>query len=440
MDAFLDPGPFLQEFGCLMAYFSRNGHKSRALLRVFAQYVPFVPFLLAFARVVDGAPVTQLDLAILMEVLAVIVTSAWPVIPLPCVYEFMGATLSNLVRVARGPEPPITHTSDEVIGDFYGWDPDTGGRPWVFGEGFPQVMGISGGPFDPVSDEIARRRTTMTIVRIAKERGILAVAKNDTGRRILYTPRQGSTNWEKEGGVEVPAEATIVLIDDSWSMKSVVESMGKRKSVVARDLAREFFEGLKWYAPHAVYGCATFSGAAELKLRPALPDIPEAQAGGQAGLWNAIRSAVGLLQSSRKSLTKAKLRIFVISDGEDSSGERPFPAAESLFAEHIILDVILLPSAEDPIDRRAQAPLLALAIASGGCALSADSRAGNPTRQKGRVRGSPVARRSRKGHRQECVRGIEEVDDVHNGSAEGPAVQAVRDAQDARAHRCRPPR
>jgi ubiquitin-protein ligase len=300
---------------------------------------------------------------VLLEVFAVFVTISQKGVPLNTAYKFLGRTLSNLVRSLPGPEPPMTRAFDEMIGHVYVWNPDTGGPRWRFDD-VPAAAAASGGPFDAVPEAAAAARTVMTVVRTEKERSVLALAKGADGRRIVYSTLKGTLEWEKEAAPGQVSQATAVLIDDSGSMRSVAEPVGRRKSAVAREIAAALFEALECYRPPAVYACAAFSAAGEIAFATGRPVVPDAGAAGQTALWSAVKAVIEVFQSNRELASKATLRICVVTDGEDVTGERPL-AVSAVFGERIVLDAIVLPST----DGAPPADLVAMAAAAGGVAL-----------------------------------------------------------------------
>jgi ubiquitin-protein ligase len=354
-------GPWVMELCAWLAYVARRGYKSQALLRQFGRYIPFVPFLLSFAKLAAGEKVTQLDVAIIMDTLASFLTCAQPGVNSRDMFTAFGYVFSNLIAGDIGPELPIRRED-------WTWE----GRNWTCDEVIPALTTPTGGVFDPVPLSDSGNLTTMRIIRRDSRRAYLFIAKDDRGYSCVYAPQQATSAWELRQITELPTnldafdQAIVVLIDDSGSMRSVAPTMQKRKIDAAIDLAQAFFRAADHYGPPAVYGVATFSGARDVKLAAAIPVIQPMQGHGKTLLWKAISAIVGVF-AANKNLARMRKRILVLTDGEDVTHDDQIAVCRSVLSENVVIDAILLETSGDALDAKLIAAILPFAFHSGGC-------------------------------------------------------------------------
>jgi hypothetical protein len=354
-------GPWVMEFCAYLAYFARRGYKSQALLRQFGRYVPFVPFLLSFAKLAAGERVTQLDVAIILDTVASFLACAQPGLGFRDAFTGLGYIFSNMIAGDIGPELPIRR-------DDWTWE----GRNWTFDEEIPQLAIPTGGVFAPVLLLDSGNLTTMRIVRRDSRRAYLFVTKGSTGYSWVYAPQQGTSAWELRQITDLPTnldpfdQATVVLIDDSGSMRSVAPTMQKRKIDAAVDIAQLFFRTADYYRPTSVYGVATFSGAGDVKLAAAIPVIQPMQGHGKTLLWKAISAVVAAL-AANKNLARMRKRILVLTDGEDVTQDDQIAVCRSVLSENVVIDAILLETSSDALDSKLVAAILPFAFHSGCC-------------------------------------------------------------------------
>jgi ubiquitin-protein ligase len=358
LNTFVDFGPGVQEFGCLMGYLARSGHKTEALRRALAYYIPFVPFHVALARVVTGAPVSQLDVAVMIQCLAVFAVTVRGGSYAAALAE-VGSALSDAVIGA----PAAALAAAVPIDATHTWT----AQAWQFATDLPRPRPWSGGPFDPVSPGDACVRTTMAVVRCTSDIAMLMLGRRPDGLPVWYSPPHGAVQvgpLPDDGPPSGPVEQVcVVLIDDSGSMRSVVPGMDTRKIAAAQTIAREFFAAAAFYSPTVLWGCATFAEVDRIRLGAAIPRVCDVSPRGQTGLWRTLMKVVAIL----RRFEHARRRIFVITDGEDVTDDDQLDVCREMLAGAIVLDAVLLRTSDDDTDHRCHAEVLPFALHSGGC-------------------------------------------------------------------------
>ena len=228
----------------------------------------------------------------------------------------------------------------------------------------------------------------------------------DTSNADIINPKNGKTkhaNLEKfaakVGGqtnddgtpVEVIDEnlvqqITMVLFDQSASMNATLDGEAPRpgqpsRLVAAKQYLTSWANKSFGYRVSSLQGLISFNHVHYVRsaLSPLVPNFEQGvmniSANGRTCLWDTIEYAADLLIQKKqgpngfeRKYPSAKLRILVISDGEDvGSSNEPLDIIPTLINNHIIVDCVIV-STEDECK-----PLCALCHATGGLAFRPSS-------------------------------------------------------------------
>jgi ubiquitin-protein ligase len=211
----------------------------------------------------------------------------------------------------------------------------------------PRLEDPSGGPFDPLPMSALLNRTTMTVfvdppvtkLLLAQSRGVsLVLDRFEPRKEVIGIPRIPPREFVVRRGID---QLTVVVIDASGTMVTLVPSMLERKLRVAAELATAFFEAAARDRPPAIYGFATFPDGGELELGLHLPEVPDLEARGRASIWRALAD-VSQSISQIPDAEELKKRIVLITDGEDEVSNERVQVCNFLLARNIVLDAIIL--------------------------------------------------------------------------------------------------
>jgi ubiquitin-protein ligase len=173
-------------------------------------------------------------------------------------------------------------------------------------------------------------------------------------------------------------QVTVLLIDTSGTMTSVVPELRQRKLTAALDLVEQFWRAVETYRPESLFGLGTFPSDGKILFgRSKLTPRSELKARGRASLWPKISSAIDAILAIPNSQLLVKRRILVITDGEDASAAERLEVCNKLAKNSIVLDAIILPSgtgnSAEPFEHSLKKSIFPLCELTSGCAIVASS-------------------------------------------------------------------
>ncbi|KAJ2905988.1 uncharacterized protein MKZ38_003471 [Zalerion maritima] len=164
---------------------------------------------------------------------------------------------------------------------------------------------------------------------------------------------------ERSEGHAPPDESIVFCVDRSGSMAGdVVHGWCPRRDTIAQSINRlgevkMFFEQLSTrlfsYRLHTSVGLVTFNGSIDVSQRLSLVQadfcrsLYGIKSSGRTAIFDAIEKAKDMLLEQRQRFPNTKLRILVLTDGEDNESKvDKLSLANHLHDERIVLDAIVL--------------------------------------------------------------------------------------------------
>jgi ubiquitin-protein ligase len=341
--------------GCFEAYLvllrrlrgrGRLGDRLRAV-------IPFAPFHAAFARLSSGMLFTGTDAIVIRETFRSCIAQ-WASEDLGRALTRLGCLLSNLVRLA---EPAASVTA---------------------------LFAPSWGPFDPVPLEIALIRPTVSVVEHEGHYWLTL------GQSRLFDPvglvDSAAPALTRKAAADVAfplctKQLTVVLVDVSGTMATVVPQLGIRKLHAAQQCFDRFWDTALHFRTDAVFGAGFFpsNNDAATVLFSAAPFAlqPRFRARGRGSIWSALNATLREIREIRDIKRLKKKRILLITDGEVQINEARFDIANKLVRDAVFLDAIIFETAHrgttDPVELEARGSIVPLCHLTGGRAYLPNS-------------------------------------------------------------------
>ncbi|KAH0534044.1 hypothetical protein FGG08_007351 [Glutinoglossum americanum] len=206
------------------------------------------------------------------------------------------------------------------------------------------------------------------------------------GRKMEGTWEIDAWNDADVAGVRgPPVEGIVICVDKSASMRTVmptgwVEGAGTQKNLARIDEARDIFENVAArvvaYELPAYLGLVTFSHRAHVRtnhpinhatyeFKSALVGI---EASGNTAMWDALVRAKELLVGFKEEHPESRLRVIILTDGEDNNSRYGAAfACSGLYENDVVVDAVV-------IGTNSTADLFRIAKHTGGYAFNPKTR------------------------------------------------------------------
>ncbi|KAF8536862.1 hypothetical protein BDD12DRAFT_849140 [Trichophaea hybrida] len=214
----------------------------------------------------------------------------------------------------------------------------------------------------------------------------------------IITQRKEEGTWEVDAWTQhdlavdpaKPVEAIVICVDISYSMDSPMgpqwNHQGSDATTAPKDRlsrlteVKEVFKNLvariSAYTLPVHLGLVTFSGGGNVSIVQSLTPVANdfrdklvhVVPSGSTAMWNALIKGKEMLSSLKATSPDSKLRIILLTDGEDNSSRfRPGEVCHQLYNEDVVLDTIV-------IGTNQTSDLFKIAKHTGGYAFSPQSR------------------------------------------------------------------